>query len=111
MIVDLLRLIILKFRDVCLPPSNPYASHGSLPKFTTYEAKHMLILLLEGTSFSTCFFQLKAQTSFFSSMRHVAGIFSRYLNNKRLYIDHIWDGNYVIEACSKIVCHALSRYG
>ena len=67
----------------------------------------MLILLLEGTSVSTCFFDVKHKLVFFSSMRHVAGIFSRYLNKKQLYIDHISDCNYIIEACFKIVCHAL----
>ena len=43
-------------------------------------------------------------------MRRVAGIFSRYLNNKGLDIDHISDCNYVIEACSKIVCHAMVNF-
>ena len=43
-------------------------------------------------------------------MRHVAGIFSRYLKNKQLYIDHISNCNYVIEACSKIVCHAMVNF-
>ena len=69
----------------------------------------MLILLLEGTSVSTCLFDGKHKLGF--SLPHAVGIFSRYLNNKQLYVDHILDCNYVIEACSKIVCHALSRYG
>ena len=46
-------------------------------------------------------------------MRHVAGIFSRYLNSKRLYIDHISDCNYLIEACSKLfvtLCHAIVNF-
>ena len=51
----------------------------------------------------------KARTSLLYSTRHVVQMLSRMLNKKYLFVDPISGCNLVIEAYSKIVCHALSR--